>query len=64
MQDKEVRGMLIMNRQNKLVGVVSLGDIARTTGETELAGRKLSGEIAEAACSTASLSGRRARNGG
>ena len=48
MQDKEVRRMLIMNRQGKLVGVVSLGDIARTTGETELAGETL-GEIAEAA---------------
>ncbi len=48
MQDKEVRRMLIMNHQNKLVGVVSLGDIARTTGEKGLAGETL-GEIAEAA---------------
>jgi CBS domain-containing protein len=48
MQDKEVRRMLILNRQEKLVGVVSLGDIAKTSGETVLAGETL-GEIAEAA---------------
>jgi CBS domain-containing protein len=48
MQEKEVRRMLILDRQEKLVGVVSLGDIAKTTGETELAGETL-GEIAEAA---------------
>jgi CBS domain-containing protein len=48
MQEKEVRRMLILDRQEKLVGVVSLGDIAKTTGESELAGETL-GEIAEAA---------------
>jgi len=48
MQDKEVRRMLILNRQKRLVGVISLGDIAKTTGEGELAGETL-GEIAEAA---------------
>jgi CBS domain-containing protein len=48
MREKEVRRMLIMNRQNRLVGVVSLGDIAKTTGEKELAGETL-GQIAEAA---------------
>ncbi len=48
MQAKEVRRMLILNRQSRLVGVVSLGDIAKTTGETDVAGETL-GEIAEAA---------------
>src|SRR5262249_6984769 len=48
MQEKEVRRMVILNRQKKLVGVVSLGDIAKTSGETQLAGETL-GEIAEAA---------------
>ena len=48
MQEKEVRRMLILNRQKRLVGVISLGDIAKTTGAGELAGETL-GEIAEAA---------------
>jgi CBS domain-containing protein len=48
MQEKEVRRIVIMNRDDSIVGVVSLGDIARTTGETQLAGETL-GEIAEAA---------------
>jgi CBS domain-containing protein len=48
MQDKEVRRILIVNREGHLSGVVSLGDIARTSGETGLAGETL-GEIAEAA---------------
>jgi CBS domain-containing protein len=48
MQEKEVRRMLILDRQKRLVGVVSLGDIARASGEKQLAGETL-GEIAEAA---------------
>ncbi|MBI4473293.1 MAG: CBS domain-containing protein [Acidobacteria bacterium] len=48
MQNKEVRRMLILNRDKRLVGVVSLGDIAKTSGEKELAGETL-GDIAEAA---------------
>src|SRR5262245_21721717 len=48
MQEKEVRRILILDREEKLVGVVSLGDIAKTSGESELAGETL-GEIAEAA---------------
>jgi CBS domain-containing protein len=48
MQEKEVRRMLILNRQKNLVGIVSLGDIARAAGEKQLAGETL-GEIAEAA---------------
>ena len=48
MQEKEVRRMLILNRQKNLVGIVSIGDIARASGEKQLAGETL-GEIAEAA---------------
>lgn len=48
MQEKEVRRMLILNRQQSLVGVVSLGDIAKASNEKELAGKTL-GQIAEAA---------------
>lgn len=48
MQEKEVRRIVILNRQKRLVGVVSLGDIAKTSGEKQLAGETL-GEIAEAA---------------
>jgi CBS domain-containing protein len=48
MQEKEVRRMLILDRQKRLVGVVSVGDIARASGEKQLAGETL-GEIAEAA---------------
>lgn len=48
MQEKEVRRMLILNRQKKLVGVVSIGDLAKASGEKELAGETL-GHIAEAA---------------
>jgi CBS domain-containing protein len=48
MEEKEVRRMLILNRQKRLVGVVSLGDIAKASGEQKLAGETL-GEIADAA---------------
>jgi CBS domain-containing protein len=48
MREKEVRRMVILDRQERLVGVVSLGDIAKTIGETDLAGETL-GDIAEAA---------------
>jgi len=48
MQQKQVRRMLILNRDKRLVGVVSLGDIAKASGEETLAGETL-GEIAEAA---------------
>ena len=48
MQEKEVRRLVILNREKRLVGVVSLGDIAKATGEKQLAGETL-GQIAEAA---------------
>lgn len=48
MQEDEVRRMLIFDRQDDLVGVVSLGDIAKAYKDKELAGETL-GDIAEAA---------------
>jgi CBS domain-containing protein len=48
MQKSEVRRMLILDRQKNLVGVVSLGDIAKTAGEKVVAGETL-GQIAQAA---------------
>jgi CBS domain-containing protein len=47
MQEREVRRMLILDRQKRLVGVVSIGDIARAS-DKQLAGETL-GHIAEAA---------------
>jgi CBS domain-containing protein len=48
MQEREVRRMLILSRQKRLVGVVSIGDIAKASGAKQLAGETL-GHIAEAA---------------
>jgi CBS domain-containing protein len=48
MQDREVRRMIILNRQKHIVGVVSIGDLARASGERQLAAETL-GHIAEAA---------------
>jgi CBS domain-containing protein len=48
MQDKEVRRLVVLTKDKEIAGVISLGDIAKTSGETELAGETL-GEIAEAA---------------
>jgi CBS domain-containing protein len=48
MKEREVRRLVILNREKRLVGVVSLGDIARASGEQQLAGETL-GQIAEAA---------------
>jgi CBS domain-containing protein len=48
MQEEEVRRMLILNRDKRLVGVVSIGDIARASGKKHLAGETL-GHITEAA---------------
>jgi CBS domain-containing protein len=48
MQEKEVRRMVILTRDKRLAGVVSLGDIAKMFIEKELAGETL-GQIAEAA---------------
>jgi len=48
MEEEEVRRMLILNHEKRLIGVVSIGDIASVSGEKHLAGETL-GHIAEAA---------------
>ncbi|TDJ04587.1 MAG: CBS domain-containing protein [Deltaproteobacteria bacterium] len=42
MEDKQIRRIPIVNRENKLVGVISVGDVACETHD-----QKLSGEIIE-----------------
>ena len=48
MQEHQVRRVLIFDRWQNLVGVVSLGDISKAAGEERLAGETLK-EIAKAA---------------
>jgi CBS domain-containing protein len=48
MQEKGVRRMLILNRDKRLVGVVSLGDIAKADGEEPVAATTLK-EVSKAA---------------
>jgi CBS domain-containing protein len=48
MQEKAVRRMLIVDVEEKLVGVITVGDLARAAGESNLAGETL-GRIVKAA---------------
>jgi len=48
MQEKQIRRLLILDRNDKLVGVVSIGDIAKSSAARRLAGETL-GEISKAA---------------
>jgi len=48
MKEKEVRRMVILDRRQKLAGIVSIGDLAKASGEHALAGETL-GHIADAA---------------
>jgi predicted transcriptional regulator len=41
MQEKQIRRVLVLNRDQRLVGVVSLGDLAAETGKEQLAGETL-----------------------
>jgi predicted transcriptional regulator len=41
MQEKQIRRVLVLNRDQRLVGVVSLGDLAALTGNEQLAGETL-----------------------
>ena len=41
MQQKQVRRLLVLNRDKRLVGIVSLGDLAVETGDEQLAGATL-----------------------
>jgi CBS-domain-containing membrane protein len=46
MEEKQIRRLPIVNRQKRLVGMLSLGDIAVGTGDKELAGQALK-EVSE-----------------
>lgn len=46
MADKQVRRLVVLNRDKRLAGIVSLGDLAVDTGDKHLAGRVLT-EVSE-----------------
>jgi CBS domain-containing protein len=48
MQERQVRRLVILNRDKQLVGIVSLGDLAVQTGDDQLAGQTL-GQVSEPA---------------
>jgi CBS domain-containing protein len=41
MQENQVRRLLVLDRERRMVGIVSLGDLAVETGDEELAGNTL-----------------------
>lgn len=41
MKDKQIRRLPVMSRDKRLVGILSLGDLAVETGDDELAGNTL-----------------------
>ena len=41
MRDKQVRRLVVLNRDKRLVGIASLGDLATETGDEHLAGKTL-----------------------
>jgi len=41
MQEKQVRRILVLNRAKRLVGIVSLGDVATETVDRDLSGKTL-----------------------
>ena len=41
MQERQVRRLLVLNRDKRLVGIVSLGDLATETGDTQRSGEVL-----------------------
>src|SRR5262249_54837826 len=41
MEERQVRRLLVLNRDKQLVGIVSLGDLAIQTGDQQLAGQIL-----------------------
>jgi len=43
MQQEQVRRLLVLNRDKRLVGIASLGDLAVETGDEQLAGGTLEG---------------------
>jgi len=43
MRENQIRRLLVLNRDKRLVGIVSLGDLAVETGDEQLAGHALEG---------------------
>ncbi|MDQ5853595.1 MAG: CBS domain-containing protein, partial [Chloroflexota bacterium] len=43
MQEKQIRRLLVLDRDNRLVGIVSLGDLAVQTGDDRLTAVTLEG---------------------
>jgi CBS domain-containing protein len=41
MRERQVRRLVVLNRDNRLVGIISLGDLAVETGDEKLAGETL-----------------------
>ena len=41
MKDRQIRRLLVLNRANELVGIVSLGDLATEAGDQERPGEVL-----------------------
>lgn len=41
MQERQVRRLVVLNRDNRMVGIVSLGDLATETGDREKSGAVL-----------------------
>lgn len=41
MSEKQVRRLIVMNREQRLVGIASLGDLAVDTGDEKMAGKVL-----------------------
>jgi len=43
MEQKQIRRLVVLNRDKRMVGIVSLGDLAVQTGDEQLAGNALEG---------------------
>jgi CBS domain-containing protein len=43
MKEKQVRRLIVLNRDKRMVGIVSLGDLAVDTGDEVIAGNTLEG---------------------
>lgn len=42
MEERQIRRLIVLNREKRLVGIVSLGDLATQTGDAELDSEELS----------------------
>jgi hypothetical protein len=41
MKDRQIRRPVVLNRDKRMVGIVSLGDLAVETGDDDMAGKTL-----------------------